>query len=324
MTGNVTNNSSPLIKAQVFSEFILEQINRGFLPTGLHRDVSDFGDGDQLFIPVMGEATLRDYSEDQAVVYDAVDTGQINLTITEYVSAASTVSRKLQQDGYKAAALEALIPRDHLRLISERWETDLLSQAQKQTLSDPNTLNGFDHRWVANSGATTGLITLEDFVYAKLALDKAHIPSQGRIAIVDASVEAAFNNQVAGQAFINNPQFEGVVNGGMGDELRFFRNIYGFDVMISDRLPRMTTETVNGGPHGSEQTVTGGLVNQFFSILDDQHKPYMGAWRQMPQTDGEFNKDRQRDEFVTTARWGFGLQRPESLVTVVTKDGLIS
>ena len=33
---------------------------------------------------------------------------------------------------------------------------------------------------------------------------------------------------------------------------------------------------------------------------------------------GHGGKDRQRDEYVVTARYGFDLYRPESLVTVVT------
>lgn len=315
---NVTGNQAPLIKAQVFSEFMLEQINEGFLPDGLHRDVSDFGDGETLFIPVMGETTLRDYTEDTAVQYDAVDTGQISLTITDYVSAASYITRKLQQDGYKAAALEAAIPREHLRIIRERYETDMLAQANKQTLDSPNSINGFAHRWVASSGPTNGIIGLEDFLYAKLAMDKAYIPDEGRICIVDPVTEAALNVAVGNQAFINNPQFEGIVNTGFARGRRFVRNIYGFDIYVSDRLPRIASETINGGPHASEKTITNGVANLFMNVLDDQHKPFMGAWRQAPTTDGEYNKDMQRDEYVTTARWGFGLQRPQSLVVVLT------
>lgn len=48
---NTTANQSPLIKAQVFSEFMLERLNEPFLPDILIRDVGDFGDGDTLFIP---------------------------------------------------------------------------------------------------------------------------------------------------------------------------------------------------------------------------------------------------------------------------------
>lgn len=316
--GNSTVNQSPLIKAQVFSDFMLEQINDGFLPDGLHRDVSDFGDGSTINIPVMGETVLRDYVEDTAIEYDPIDSGQIGLTITEYVSAASYITRKLQQDAYKAAALEAAIPREHLRIIKEAYETDLLAQSNKQTLNNPNTINGFDHRFIANSGTTLGVISLEDFIYAKLALDKANVPDEGRVAIVDPIVEASLNLQTGNQAFVNNPNFEGLVSTGFARGRKFLRNIYGFDLWVSNRLPVIASETIDGGPDAGSNTITNGVANLFMNVLDDQHKPFMGAWRQMPTTDGEFNKDFQRDEYVTTARWGFGLQRPQTLVTIIT------
>lgn len=314
---NNTSNTSPLIKAQVFSELLLEQIHAGFLPDGLHRDVSDFGDGEQLVIPTLGETVLRDYVEDTGVEFDPIDSGNIYLTITEYVSAATYITDKLKQDSYKAAALEAAIPREHFRLIKERYETDLLAQAMKQTLNDPNTINGVDHRWVAHSGSTAGVITLDDFMYAKLAADKANMPEEGRIAIVDPIVEMTLNQLVGAQAFINNPQFEGVVNTGFGRNNRFIRNIYGWDVYVSNRLPT-TSETINGGPAGSSQAITGGVANIFGVFADDQTTPFMGAWRQMPTTEGNRNATFKRDEYSTTARWGFGLQRTESLVVVIT------
>lgn len=314
---NVTANQAPLIKAQVFSEFMLEHIADGFLPDGLHRDVSDFGDGDTLYIPVMGETVLRDYTEDTGVEFDAIDTGQITLTISEYVSAASYITDKLKQDGYKAAALEQAIPREHLRLIKERYESDLLAQANKQTLGNPNLINGFAHRWVASSGATNGVLTLEDFLYAKLSADKANMPEINRVAIVDPVSEAALNTLVGAQAFNNNPQFEGIVNSGFAKGKRFIRNIYGWDVYVSNRLATVT-ETINGGPHASSKSVTAGKVNVFGVFADDQHTPFMGAWRAMPSSEGFRNTTFKRDEYSTTARWGFGLQRPESLISILT------
>lgn len=319
---NVTANQAPLIKAQVFSEFMLEQILDGFLPEGLSRDVTDFGDGEALTIPVLGETTIRDYTEDTAIQYDALDSGTVGLVISEYVSAASYVTRKLQQDGYKAAALEASIPKEHLRLIRERWETDLLSVVNQQVNGDANTINGFDHRWVAHSGSTAGVLTLDDLEYAKLSFDKAYVPDQGRILIVDPVVEAALNHAVGAQAFINNPQFEGIVNTGFANSMRFVRNIFGFDIWCSNRLPRIAAETINGGPEGTSQAITNGVANIFMSILDDQHKPFMSALRQAPSTDGEFNKDFQRDEYVTTSRWGHGLQRAETLGCIITSANL--
>lgn len=319
---NVTSAHTPIIKAQVFSEFMLETIQDGYLPDGLHRDVSDFGDGDTLFIPVLGETVLRDYTEDTGVNFDAVDTGQIVLQITEYVSAGSYVTDKLKQDSYKAAALEASIPREHIRLIKERYETDLLAQANKQVLGDTNTINGFAHRWVAASGATTGVLTLEDFLYAKLAADKANIPEMNRVAIIDPLSEAALNTAVGVQAFSNNPQFQGIVETGFAKGKRFVRHIFGWDVYVSNRLARVSTETINGGPHASSKVQAGAICNVFGCFADDQHTPFMGAWRQAPTTEGYRNTTFKRDEYTTTARWGFGLQRPESLIVVLTSPSV--
>ncbi len=316
---NTTANQAPIIKAQVFSEFMLEHIADGFLPDGLHRDVSDFGDGDTLFIPVMGETVLRDYVEDTGVEFDAVDTGQISLVITDYVSAASYITDKLKQDAYKAAALEQAIPKEHLRLIKERYESDLLAQAQKQTLGNANTVSGFAHRWIAHSGTTTGVLVLEDFAYAKLAADKANMPETNRIAVVDPVVEMSLNINVATQAFTNNPQFEGIVNTGFAKGKRFVRNIYGWDVWVSNRLARNAAdEAITGGPAPGAASLTGGIANIFGVFADDQHTPFMGAWRQKPASEGFRNTTFKRDEYSTTARWGFGLQRSESLIVVVS------
>lgn len=318
---NTTDNTSPLIKAEVFSEILLQQIHDGLLPDGLHRDVSDFGDGEKLVIPTLGETVLRDYVEDTGVEFDPLDSGNVYLEITKYVSAAAYVTDKLKQDSYKAEALEAAIPVEHFRLIAERYETDMLATVNQQTLGNPNVINGFAHRWIASSGSTNGVITLEDFLYAKLAADKANMPDEGRVAIVDATVEAALNMQIGSAAFSMNPQFEGIVNTGFARGKKFYRNIYGWDVYVSNRLPTVT-ETINGGPHASSKSITGGVVNVFGVFTDDQTTPFMGAWRQMPATEGFRNVTFKRDEYSTTARWGFGLQRTESLIGIITNPAV--
>lgn len=319
MSGNITTNTSPLIKAQVYSEFMLEQLKDGYLPESLHRDVTDFGDGDTLFIPTLGETVLRDYAEDQAVKYDAIDTGQVSLTITEYVQGGSYVTNKLKQDAYKAAALEASIAPNHLRKIKEKWETDLLAAANGgQTPNDDNAFNGFSHRWVADNGTTVGVLSIEDFIYARLAFDKANTPETGRIAIVDPISEAAINKLTGDQGFINNPMFEGMVTSAFAKDHHFLRHIMGWDIWVSNRLPRLSSaETITGGPEGANTAVVGSIANIFMCVADDQCKPVMGAMRQLPKTDGEYNKDFQRDEYVTTARWGFGVQRVDTLAVVL-------
>jgi hypothetical protein len=44
----------------------------------------------------------------------------------------------------------------------------------------------------------------------------------------------------------------------------------------------------------------------------------MGAMRQMPKVDGGYNYNKQREEYVTTARYGLKVYRPENLVCVLT------
>ncbi len=318
MSGNVTGNQSPLIKGQVFSEIMLEQLNAGFLPEVLHRDVSDFGDGDTLYVPVLGETVIRDYAEDSEVVMDPVDSGQVSLTITEYVSGGSYVTDKLKDDAYKAAQLEASIPGQHIRLIKERWETNLLAACNTaQTATGLNNVNGFNHRWVASSGATNGVLTLDDLIYLKLAFDEANVPEEGRIFIVPPVAEAAINKQIAGQAYSYNPQFQGIFETGMARMGRFMRSIFGFDIYVSTRVPYKTTsETINSSWSGSD-TLATSRVCIAMCVADDMVKPIMGAVRRAPTTEGFRNTQKKRDEYSTTARWGFGAQRLDTLACVL-------
>lgn len=323
MAGNSTSNTSAIIRAQVYSEIILDEIKDNFLPEGLHRDVSDFGDGDTLYIPTFGEVVLRDLSEDNDTPVDAIDTGQVTLSITEHVGAGSYLTDKLKQDSYKAAQFDAAIVPKHLRAVKERYETDLLATVNDQTSDDPNTINGTAHRFIASG--TNQVITVADLVYLKLVFDKAQLPDEGRILIVDPLFEATLNNLTNLVNVSNNPQFQGIVETGFGKNMRFIRNVFGFDIYVSNRLPRVTSESIDTStidvpaPSGSA-SVTGGIVNVAMCVSDDMTTPIMGAWRQMPMTEGYRNVQKRRDEFYTTARWGFGLQRDQSIVGILTSD----
>lgn len=320
MSGNTTGNQSPLIKAQVYSELMLEQLTAGFLPDVLYRDVSDFGDGDTLYIPTMGETVIRDYVEDADVVFDAIDTGQVTLTITDYKSAGTYVTDKLKDDAYKAAQLEASIPGLHLRLIKEHWETALLAAVNAaQTASDPNNVNGFNHRWVASSGTTNGVLTLDDLIYLKLAFDEANCPEEGRVLIVPPVGEASINKQIAGQAYSYNPQFQGIFETGLAKLGRFMRSIFGFDIYVSTRLPvKNTSETING--FAGNDTLTTSRVCLALCVGDDMTTPIMGAMRRQPSAEGFRNTHKKRDEYSTTARWGFGAQRLDTAACILVSQ----
>jgi hypothetical protein len=322
MPGNIIANTPAAVRAVVHSQMLMESLEDGYLPEGLHRDVTDFGDGDTLQIPTIGEMSLFDLVEGQPTPTGAISTGNIGLSITEHKGVAGSISDKLKEDGYKAAAVESAIVPSALRSLKQAFETNLLAQAVSTvngiiTLSDPNTIAGVDHRWIANG--TNNTITIEDFIQAKLAMDKANVPEEGRVAIVDPMCEAACNAIANLVNASNNPQFEGIVNTGFSKGRKFIRNIYGFDIWVSNRLPRIASESITAGTGSvGAATITDGVNNVFMCLADDQCKPFMGATRRMPRVEGYRNVSERQDEFHITSRWGMAPQRGETLVSIIT------
>jgi hypothetical protein len=88
-------------------------------------------------------------------------------------------------------------------------------------------------------------------------------------------------------------------------------NLYGWNIITSNRLDKGTFSD-------GTTSVSDSVANVFMSVADDNTKPIMAAWRRMPRVEGERNKDLRRDEFVTSARWGFGTQRVDTLGIVIT------
>lgn len=310
----LSTNTTAFIEAQQYSKFILENLHDGLLPDAWTRDVSDFGSGTTLNIKTIGTATIQDVYENQAPVYNAIDTGNVTLTITDYVGDAWYITDILRQDGSQVERLSAMRAAEATRALQEYFETRFLAECNDaQTASALNNVNGFAHRFVASG--TGQIVSLDDFVRMKLGFDKANVPAAGRIALVDPVVEATINEMVAtSTAIAYNPMFEGLVTSGFAREHKFVRNIFGFDVYTSNRLKKVASETVNS------VTVTGGVANVFMCVSDDNTKPIMRAWRQTPTTESGRNKDQARDEFIVRSRFGLGPQRVDTLGILLTDD----
>jgi hypothetical protein len=126
----------------------------------------------------------------------------------------------------------------------------------------------------------------------------------------------------------DNPKFEGIVETGFGRNMRFVKNIMGFDIYVSNKLPRLeatevldtTAAGVITAPSGNDTGEVGDVVNQCWCVADDQVTPIMSAWRRMPVVEGDRNVPKRRDEFYSSARWGMGLQRPQSIVSIITSS----
>ena len=313
-----TGQAAALIRSEVWSSQLKEILEDNLEAQGWVNWLSEFPDGEQFTIPSIGENTVGDYSEDASVVYNPLDVGEFGFAITEYLQSGNYITKKVRQDALYAAQLEAKFVPSQARAIAEKVETDILALAAAgasggQTISDLNAINGADHRWVASG--TSEVMTVTDFAKALYALKKANVPSSSLVAIVDPSVEYEMNTITNLTNFSNNPRWEGIVETGIGSDMRFMKNIFGFDVYVSNYL-------ADAGTTGSETidsvTAAVGKCNVFFSAAGPEIMPFLGAWRQMPEVDGEYNKDRQREEYVTTCRYGLKVYRPENLVVVLS------
>lgn len=305
-----TSNDSHLIRSNLWSRQVKEVLESEIYAQRYVDMITDFPDGDTLNIPSLGQAEVYDYSEGQAVKYSAMDTGNFTFTITDYKASATYITNKMKQDSFYMDRLVASFVPKQARGIAVAMEADILALGPDgQTSADTNTINGADHRFVG--GGTNDVIAVSDFAKAKYALRKANVPMTNLVAIVDPSVEYELSTQANLTNISNNPRWEGIVRDGMSTGMRFFMNVYGFDVYVSDYLKSGIAETVDSN------SVTNGVANIFFSATPDV-LPFVGSLRQPPKVDSDYNKDLQRDEYVTTARYGFKLYRPENMVTVIT------
>jgi len=318
----LTSNTSAFIEAQQYSQFILENLHDYLLPEGMWRDVTDFGSGTTLNIKTVGTVTLQDAAEDTPLNYSPIDTGTLQLTITDYVGDAWKVSDDLREDGSQVDTLMAMRAMESTRALGEHHETKFLTAVNAaQTGANLNLVNGRPHRWVGSAAANARTMTLDDFIAMKLAFDKANVPAGGRIAIVDPVVEATLNSLQNLVNVSNNPMFEGIITEGFARDHKFVRNIFGFDIYTSNFLPSLAaTEAINASSYGltSETAAVGDKANVFMCVADDSCKPIMHAWRRAPKTEGWRDNEERADKYQVTSRFGFGAQRVDTLGVILT------
>lgn len=305
----LTTNTRAFIEAEQYSDFILKNLHDGLLPETFYRNVSDFGNGTTLHIKTVGTVTIQEASEDTPLIYNPIETGEITLTITEYIGDAWYVTDDLREDGTQIDSLMADRASESTRAIQETFESRLFTTLQA-AYPDSNgyTINGFAHKIV--SAETNGIFALSHLIAIRLAFDKANVPSEGRIFICDPVVEATLNGLVTITHDVT-PFGQQILENGLARGQRFVMSLYGFDIITSNRLP---VATANDGT----TTITNAIWNFAMCVADDQCKPAMVAWRRQPKSEGERNKDRARDEFVVRARWGTGVQRMDTLAVLAT------
>lgn len=316
-----TSNVSLLTRAEIWSSELKETLKEDLMATQYVRMLEGFPDGDTFTIPSVGDARTDDYAEDTAVQYRPLDTGEFQFSITEYLSSGHYITKKAEQDMYYMNELVSSFVPKQRRAIMEHFEaTALAAPEASYSANAQGAINGAYHRF---SGGNSGVLELADFAYAMFALKKANVPQTNMIAIVDPSVEYQLNTLSNLVSVSDNPRWEGIVADGIATGMKFVKNVYGFDVYTSNFLADVTDNALpeRDGSTANDFSSTTGKANLFFSAAGDV-LPLVGAWRQMPEVDVEYNKDYQRTEFVTTARYGVKHYRPENTVTIVTNPNV--
>jgi len=316
-----TANTTLLTRSDIWSTELKEILRDEMMAQRYVRMLEGFPDGDTFHIPSIGQAQVDNYSEDTAVTYRPLDTGEFTFSVDKYLSSATYMTKKAEQDTFYANELMSRFVPEQERAIMEHFESTTMAAAEAGVAGNSaEAIDGIAHRI---AGGNSGVIELADFAYARYALKKANVPDQAMVAIVDPSVEFILNTLTNIVGVANNPMFEGLVRDGIATGMRFVANVYGFDVYTSNYLADVDDNDLNerDGTTGQDFSSTTGKANLFFSAAPTVN-PFVGAWRQMPEVDYEYNKDFQRHEFVTTARYGVKLYRPENMVTVVSNPNV--
>jgi len=302
-------NSTAFIEAEQYSAFILRHLTDGLLPGQWFRNVSDFGSGNTLHIKTVGTVTIQDGAEEVPFDYTPIESGEVTLTINNYVGDAWYVTDELREDGSQVEALLSARSMESTRAIQEMFETRFLRRCNtSQVNAATNLVNGFAHR--ISSAESGNVLSLDHLIKMKLAFDKANVPMAGRVLVVDPVCAATLDKMVTISHDVT-PFGQRILENGFDRDHQFLMNLYGWNIVTSNRLDR-------GAFSDGTTSVADGVANVFMSIADDNTKPIMAAWRRMPKVEGERNKDLRRDEFVTSARWGFGTQRVDTLGVLIT------
>jgi hypothetical protein len=297
-----TVNTGQLVRDEIWSSQVQEELQEELAAQRLVQWIQDeFPDGDLITIPTLGSLQTRNYVENDTIALDDPSVGEFQLQIDQYRQSGIAITDKMKEDTFYMSVLVQKFPEQMLRALMERLEADIYLLHKKQTSNDANSINGQDHRYVGSG--TSNAITLLDVAQAKLSLDKAFVSKNGRVAVVDPTVSyqlVQIDNVIRQDVYGANSHLKEGFGG-----TSFIGTYLGFDFFESNMLDEATALNHVAG---------GSLIGNMF--LGEE--ALIGAIRTMPDIEFYRDTNRKRDVFHAVSRYGLGLFRPESLVTVLT------
>lgn len=326
-----TWGSTHLQRNEIFSAQLKELLRDELIAQQYVRWLTDIPSDSirtELKINSVGTLEVDDWQESVSLPNRRMDTGQFTFNIDEFKGVKVPFTDHFFETSFQANEVLSRTPMEMNRAFDVYLEGKIMELANSQTTSDRNEINGAAHRFVG-SGAGTAVpddhLTPEDFAYAKYALKKANVPMTGLVAVVGPETEFYLSTLSNITDVSYNPRWEGIIETGLLDTtgIRFIRNIYGFDVYVSEYVAQTTTDEASINTYDDTAINSGGSTegynaNMFFSIADDMVKPFVGAWGRTPRIVSWRDEDIETEYHQLTGSFGLGFYRPESLVTILS------
>lgn len=323
-----TWGSTHLQRNEIFSAQMKEMLRDELVAQQYVRFLTDIPSDSirtELKINSIGSLQVDDWAESVSLPNRRMDTGQFTFNIDEFKGLKVAFTDHFFETSFQANEVLSQTPFEMKRAHDEYVETAIMKLGNDQTNNDANLINTAKHRFVGGGDGTslpTNALTLEDFSYAKFALQKANVPMTGLVCVVGPEQEHIINTLTNIVNVSNNPMWEGLITTGMMDStgMRFIKNIYGFDVYVSNYLDKTTADEAALTTYDDTAVAdtTGYQTNMFFSMASDMTKPFVGAWGRNPRMVSWRDEDIETEYHQLTSSFGFGLYRPESLVSVLT------
>jgi len=325
---DTTWGSTHLQRNEIFSAQMKDMLRDELIAAQFVRTLSDIPSDSirtELKINSIGTLEVSDWNESVSLPGQRMDTGQFTFNINEFKGVKVPFTDHFFETSFQANEVLSQTPVEMKRAHDEYYETAVMKLANDQTNNASNLINGAKHRFVGGGNGTDlplNALTLEDFSYARYSLQKANVPMAGMVCVVGPEQEHIINTLTNIVNVSNNPMWEGIITSGIGDMTgtRFLRNIYGFDIYVSNRLANTSADEAALTTYDDSSVIdtTGYQANMFFSMASDMTKPFVGAVGRAPRMVSWRDEDIETEYHQLTTSFGLGLYRPEALITVLT------
>lgn len=320
LNGINSENMSAAIRAKIYSGILRTQLEPELTAMNYVDMITSFPDGEKWEDVEIGNGTVHDYKEGDAITYDGIDIGTREFEINNYKYSGHYVTDKFVQDSYLSGQITSKIPAIQARALMADLEAKIWAlQAKVQKPGEANEVDGYRLRFAAGRVDGTaendakGTITPEDVSYAITALDDLGYTGP-KVMVVPTYQQHLIPKKCLSAALSHNKAWEGIVREGAMSGTKFAFNIMGVDVYTSSFLP-MITETLTDHEGGERGAMTNAFPALVFANMPER-RPFRMAWRKMPKFEGKWNMDFQREEFVTVCRYGLGVGDSKNLVVI--------